>query len=256
MLDPDFSIEPFRMILEWLGFPHVYGSREVIAKIRDSIKDQDFLDRCRFFELFSPSTPERKIADITLSHTEAGVMIATGNASFIDGIHGKNTVLSGAHALRQEQDSFLLGTSSDPIEVGEIIELKKSLSTKHSLRFTFDTFFLDKNSVGLQAGYALKDRKELAENGVLTFVIEEDGTARAIVGHIFIDSRGFVHSHEMMSVHKEILKGIRHTYEQSILANPRIERGELVQTFRREITKYCYLLTGRTPVVMPIIIER
>ncbi len=183
-------------------------------------------------------------------------MIATGNASFIDGIHGKNTVLSGAHALRQEQDSFLLGTSSDPIEVGEIIELKKSLSTKHSLRFTFDTFFLDKNSVGLQAGYALKDRKELAENGVLTFVIEEDGAARAIVGHIFIDSRGFVHSHEMMSVHKEILKGIRHTYEQSILANPRIERGELVQTFRREITKYCYLLTGRTPVVMPIIIER
>ncbi len=96
----------------------------------------------------------------------------------------------------------------------------------------------------------------MAENGVLTFVVEEDMQARAIVGHIFIDSRGFVHSHEMMSVHKEILKGIRHTYEQSILANPRIERGELVQIFRREITKYCYLLTGRTPVVMPIIIER
>ncbi len=52
-------------------------------------------------------------------------MIATGNASFIDGIHGKNTVLSGVHTLRQEQDSFLLGTSNEPIEVGEIIELKK-----------------------------------------------------------------------------------------------------------------------------------
>ena len=106
------------------------------------------------------------------------------------------------------------------------------------------------------AGYALKDRVELASSGVLTFVIEEDPRARAIVGHIFIDSRGFVHSYEMMSVHKEVLKGIRHTYEQAILANPRIERGELVQTIRREITKYCYLITGRTPVVMPIIIER
>lgn len=60
----------------------------------------------------------------------------------------------------------------------------------------------------------------------------------------------------MMSVHKEILKGIRHTYEQTIVANPRIERGELVQILRREITKYCYLVTGRTPVVMPVIIER
>lgn len=60
----------------------------------------------------------------------------------------------------------------------------------------------------------------------------------------------------MMHVHKEILKGIRHTYEQAILSNKRIERSELVHTLRRELTKYCYLLTGRTPVVMPIIIER
>lgn len=60
----------------------------------------------------------------------------------------------------------------------------------------------------------------------------------------------------MMSVHKEILKAIRHIYETTILANSRIERGDLVQTLRRELTKYCYLLTGRTPVVMPVIIER
>lgn len=60
----------------------------------------------------------------------------------------------------------------------------------------------------------------------------------------------------MMNVHKQILKGIRHIYEDAIIKNPRIERGELVQTLRRELTKYCYLVTGRTPVVMPIIIER
>lgn len=47
----------------------------------------------------------------------------------------------------------------------------------------------------------------------------------------------------MMSVHKEVLKGIRATYEATILANPRIERGDLVGTLRREITKYCYLVT-------------
>lgn len=52
----------------------------------------------------------------------------------------------------------------------------------------------------------MKDRSELAANGVLTFVLEEDARARAIVGHIFIDSRGFVHTYEMMSVHKQILK--------------------------------------------------
>jgi hypothetical protein len=60
----------------------------------------------------------------------------------------------------------------------------------------------------------------------------------------------------MMGVHKEILKAIRHIYESTILANRSIERGELVGMLRRELTKYCYLLTGRTPVVMPVIIER
>lgn len=77
---------------------------------------------------------------------------------------------------------------------------------KHTLKFTFDTFYIDKNSVGVEAGYTLKDREVLAENGVLTFVLEEDAHARAIVGHIFIDSRGFVHAQEMMLVHKEVLK--------------------------------------------------
>ncbi len=106
------------------------------------------------------------------------------------------------------------------------------------------------------AGYALKDRTELANNGVLTFVLEEDRAARSILGHIFIDSRGFVHSYEMMSVHKSILSGIRKIYEEEIMKNPRLERAELVHTLRREVTKYCFLLTGRTPVVMPVILER
>lgn len=74
------------------------------------------------------------------------------------------------------------------------------------MKFTFDTFYRDHHSIGILAGYTLKDRAELSANGVLTFVLEEDTRARAIVGHIFIDSRGFVHSYEMMSIHKDILK--------------------------------------------------
>ena len=72
---------------------------------------------------------------------------------------------------------------------GELGEITPSKITKHMLKFTFDTFYRDENSIGVVAGYTLKDRNELASSGVLTFVIEEDPRARAIVGHIFIDSR-------------------------------------------------------------------
>lgn len=52
-----------------LSFPFVYGTRDVIAYIRDNIKDTVFLEKCRFFELFSPDTDERKIAEFTLKNT-------------------------------------------------------------------------------------------------------------------------------------------------------------------------------------------
>lgn len=124
------------------------------------------------------------------------------------------------------------------------------------MKFSFDTFYQDKKSFGTIAGYTLSDRKNLSESGVLIFTLEEDMRARTIAGHIFIDSRGFVQSYEMMKVHKEVIKSIRVLYENLVAENPHIERGELVQTLRREVQKICFVLTGRTPLIMPIIIEQ
>ena len=72
---------------------------------------------------------------------------------------------------------------------GEILLLSQKNALRHPLKFTLDIFYIDEKSVGVVAGYTLKDRKELAENGFLTFVLEEDHTRRAILGHIYIDSR-------------------------------------------------------------------
>ena len=70
LLQTGFDIRPFQMILEVLGFPHVYGTRDVIAYIRENIQDPVFLDKCRFFELFSPGILERKIGEYTLADTQ------------------------------------------------------------------------------------------------------------------------------------------------------------------------------------------
>ena len=45
------EIEPFLHILPVLNFPPIYGSRNTIAKFRNSMKDQSFLEKCRFFEI-------------------------------------------------------------------------------------------------------------------------------------------------------------------------------------------------------------
>ena len=63
------------MMLDMLGFPFVYGTRDVIAYIRNTVKDTGFLDKCRFFELFSPGIDDRKIADFTLKNTNKGLSV-------------------------------------------------------------------------------------------------------------------------------------------------------------------------------------
>lgn len=258
-----FDISLFQTILEFLNFPFVYWTRDVIAYIRNNIKDTSFLEKCRFFEILSPGMSERKIAHFVLIPTNQGILIQSHNKSFIDMLHHTWETLfkwwsqNGLLTLSKNESWYSFSDQKDSYLEGDIIDIiSPSKTSKQTLRFTFDTFYIDAQSIGILAGYTLKDRTELSQNGVLTFVLEEDIRNRAIVGHIFIDSRWFVHSYEMMSVHKEILKAIRHIYETTILANSRIERGDLVQTLRRELTKYCYLLTGRTPVVMPVIIER
>lgn len=258
-----FDTTLFATILEYFGFPFVYGTRDVIAYIRNNIKDASFLEKCRFFEILSPGMSERKIAHFTLLPTSQGIIIQSNGKTLLDTLHTtwdtlvKSSSHTGVLSFSRTEGGYIFSDQKTPYLQGDIIDILSSTKTgKQALRFTFDTFYIDAQSIWLVAGYSLKDRTELASNGVLTFVVEEDVRSRAIVGHIFIDSRGFVHSYEMMNIHKEVLKAIRHIYESTIVANPRIERGDLVQTLRRELTKYCYLLTGRTPVVMPVIIER
>lgn len=257
LLNPGFDVALFQVVLEMLSFPFVYGTRDVIAYIRDNVKDQAFLDKCRFFELFSPGLDTRKIADFTLRESPFWLSLNIAWKSYIHALDiSESSLKSEQRALSRNSQTYLFPLEWIEFIEGEILDIVGTKIVKNTLKFTFDTFYIDQKSIGVVAGYVLKDREELAKNGFLTFVLEEDPRARAIVGHIFIDSRWFVHSHEMMSVHKHVLKAIRHVYESTVLREPHIERWDLVQTLRRELTKFCYLITGRTPVVMPIIIER
>ncbi len=261
LTDASIDIARFELILPTLGFPSIYATREVIAAFRSSITNVSFLESCRFFELFADGTSARRIGDIECitadidMTTHFGCKVGNSSIAFAHILlasTGLGTTVSAE--IAPTADGFSIG--SEAFTTGEVLSLKWWVVSRNAMRFTFDIFFVDGLSIGVVAGYALGDRDQLAESGVVVFTLEEDTRARTIAGHIFIDSRGFVHAYEMMYIHKEILKWIRQTYEKLIIENPKVERGELVQWLRREITKYCYLLTGRTPVVMPIVIER
>jgi hypothetical protein len=82
-----FDISLFTTILEYLGFPFVYGTRDVIAYIRNNIKEPSFLEKCRFFEILSPGMSERKIAHFTIIPTAHGILLQSNGKSFLDTLH-------------------------------------------------------------------------------------------------------------------------------------------------------------------------
>lgn len=259
LLDEQIDVNLFATILPVLDFPPIYTTRSIIAKFRKMNVLEVYREKFRFFEIFSEEISVRRVAGM-----ELGVVALPGRNIFAvkSGkqlfayehlpVESEASFIGECRNIRSTSDGYFFG--DQPFEVGEIIALSlQGEILKQSMRFSFDTFYQDGESVGVVAGYVLTDRDTLARGGVLVFTLTEDPRARTIAGHIFIDSRGFVHSYEMMRVHKEILKAIRMNYEALVAEKPSIERGELAGMLRKEIAKYCLVLTGRTPVVMPII---
>jgi len=258
----DIDLTPVLSIAETLDYPPLLMSQELMTRFRSSFADDTRLSRCRLLDIYDRVTSR----DLTISMDEMGrLLYQTSTLTMIDtrkpfvGSLDLTTVIGTSIELSTRDGALVLRTSDEkytPIQTGSIMECTPENISTHTLKYTLDRCYLDARIVGLVSGYTLADRVEMAEHGLVTFVLEEDHTHRVILSHIFIDSRGFVPSHEMMRVHKELIRTIRSTYESTILSQPTIDRSSLVGIFRREVRQSCLTLTGKSPIILPIIQER
>lgn len=130
----------------------MYATRDVIAYIRDNIKDTSFLEKCRFFDLFAPGVHSRKVAEFTLEESASGLEVSISGRSFV-------TSLALSAPLKASTPRTIIATPtgySFPLEdisvaPGEIVEISRDRVTKQPLKFTFDTFYIDASSVGVVA---------------------------------------------------------------------------------------------------------
>jgi hypothetical protein len=119
-----FDIPLFQTVIEMLGFPFVYATRDVIAYIRNNIDDTSFLEKCRFFEIFTEDVRERKIAQFFLKPAETGITIQTGGRSFIDTLHplsDSSDIETTGLILTKDTESYILG--GEKYIIGEIIDI-------------------------------------------------------------------------------------------------------------------------------------
>jgi mRNA degradation ribonuclease J1/J2 len=86
LTDASIDVSRFEFILQTLGFPPIYATRDVIALFRNKLKDSSILESCRFFEIFSDGMRSRRIGDIECFvgniHTRTVLAFRAGGSTF------------------------------------------------------------------------------------------------------------------------------------------------------------------------------
>jgi hypothetical protein len=129
LTDASIDVARFELIFPTLGFPPIYGTREVIATFRNSITNTAFLESCRFFELFADGTETRRIGDIECVIADVDLIPHLGfraGASVVAFAHiplaSSDLGTSVSAVIAPTSGGFSIG--SEPFITGEVLSLK------------------------------------------------------------------------------------------------------------------------------------
>ncbi len=114
--------------------------------------------------------------------------------------------------------------------------------------------YVDGNRIGEIGSAIIKDRKIMSSDGILVVIINVDMKKRELLIKPNITTRGFI----LVNENEELIRKIENKAENTIksaLQDPK----STFQTLKSDITEnlypYIYNLTGRKPIILPIILD-
>ncbi len=114
--------------------------------------------------------------------------------------------------------------------------------------------YVDGNRIGQVGSAVLKDRKIMANDGILVVIINTDMKKRELLIKPNITTRGFI----LVNENEELIHQIENKAEeiiQSDLKDPRMNFTTLKTDITEKLYPYIYDLTGRKPIILPIILD-
>lgn len=145
----------------------------------------------------------------------------------------------------REKNVFLLETGQTlnilkgTVKIGETIKLK--------------TIMVDGLGIGDVGHIVLRDRQTLSEHGIVVVILPIDRGTKQLSGRIEIISRGFVYMKESKALINKVTQEVKTTV--SDLSPKEVEWGYLKDSVSNHVEKLLYQETGRSPLVLPVIIE-
>ncbi|MBR0449956.1 MAG: ribonuclease J [Clostridia bacterium] len=183
---------------------------------------------------------------------ELKLLTALIKPKFFMPIHGEQRHLAANRELAME-----VGIPSTKIfvsEVGKVLELDRR-SARFAGSVQSGNVLVDGYGVGDVGNIVLNDRRHLSQDGLIVVVASVDSFSGFITSPPEIVSRGFVYVRENEELIEEIRQIAADSIEKALKRSRRIDRADLKNTVKDDLSKYLYARTKRKPMVLPVIID-
>ena len=138
------------------------------------------------------------------------------------------------------------------LDNGDSLNLNKGIITQGE-KVKMDEIYIDGNNASEVATQVLRDRKIMASDGILVLVINLDMKNKKLLNRPSVVTRGFIQVNE----NEELIKMIE--LKASLLITQKLKEitnfTDIKTFLQTNISSYIMELTGRKPIILPIILD-
>ncbi len=183
---------------------------------------------------------------------ELKLMLALVRPKYFMPVHGESRHLAAHKAL-----ALGMGIPAKNIaisDIGRVLEV-----TRDGFRFNgtvpSGSVFIDGAGVGDVGAVVLRERKTLGEEGVIVVAVAVDFEEGTLLSHPEVQTKGFVYEKDA----DRMIEGARALAEKVLerylgRRRTKVDENTIKTALKDELQKYCYRLTKRSPLILPILL--
>ena len=138
------------------------------------------------------------------------------------------------------------------LENGDVLSIKKGKVQKKG-HIQAGDIYVDGNRIGEVSSAVMRERKTMSNDGIVVIIANIDTSKKKLIGDVNITTRGFVYVQENYELIKKLeeisTKVILNSIKNHVIFN------EIKANMILELTNYIYDVTGRRPIITPVMID-
>lgn len=166
----------------------------------------------------------------------------------------------GEYRMLKEHKNLAISCDIEPDKIfimknGESLDILKDGTVRKGKSYQAGDVYVDGSRIGSVGSVVLKDRKLMSKDGILVAIINVDLNKRQLAIHPNVTTRGFVLVNENTDLIFSISKRIEQIVKKYFQSNAKYNYIDLKNQIILDLNPYINDLTGRRPIILPVIME-